>query len=70
MTGPSCENQSGCITCGDEGIPMRVLELREGEAVCVDDHGATHQVALDLLGAVLEGDRVLVHAGVAIGAVA
>jgi hydrogenase assembly chaperone HypC/HupF len=70
MTAPSCENSSGCITCGDEGIPMRVVDLRDGEALCVDDQGATHEVAVDLVGAVLEGDRVLVHAGVAIGALA
>jgi hydrogenase maturation factor len=70
MTGASCDNRPGCITCGDEGIPMRVRELRDGEALCVDDQGATHEVAVDLLGAVLEGDRVLVHAGVAIGELA
>jgi hydrogenase assembly chaperone HypC/HupF len=69
MTGSSCENQPGCITCGDEGIPMRVLEPRDGEALCVDGQGVTHEVAVELLGAVLEGDHVLVHAGVAIGAV-
>ncbi len=47
---------------------MRVLELRDREAVCVDEEGASHEVAVDLLDAVRPGERILVHAGVAIGA--
>jgi hydrogenase maturation factor len=67
MTGPSCENQSGCITCGDEGIPMRVVSVSGEGAVCVDEGGSRHEgVAVDLVGPVAPGDRVLVHAGVAI----
>jgi hydrogenase assembly chaperone HypC/HupF len=57
----------GCITCGDEGVPMRVVELDDGEAVCVDQDGVSHEVAVDLLDAVRPGKRILVHAGVAIG---
>jgi hydrogenase maturation factor len=56
-----------CITCGDVGIPMRVIALADGLAVCADDHDATHDVAVDLVSPVALGDRVLVHAGVAIG---
>jgi hypothetical protein len=56
-----------CTTCGDEGIPMRVTELREDTAVCTDEHGAEHHVAVDLIEDVAIGARVLVHAGVAIG---
>jgi hydrogenase maturation factor len=45
---------------------MRVVELRVDAAVCVDEHGARHEVALDLIEPVVPGDRILVHAGVAI----
>lgn len=55
-----------CITCGDEGTPMRVLELHGGDAVCSDADAARHEVAIDLVGPVEPGDGVLVHAGVAI----
>jgi hydrogenase maturation factor len=58
-----------CVTCADEGIPMLVAEIRDGgAAVGVDADGATHEIAVDLLDAVIVGDEVLVHAGVAIGA--
>lgn len=66
MSGSACDMRSGCITCSDEGVPMRVLELHDSHAVCVDQHGASHEVAVDLVGPVAPGDRVLVHAGVAI----
>jgi hydrogenase expression/formation protein HypC len=55
-----------CITCGDEGILMRVIELRDGNAVCADELRARHRVAVDLVGPVAVGDELLVHAGVAI----
>jgi hydrogenase maturation factor len=45
---------------------MRVAELREDGAVCVDEQGERHDVAVDLIGPVAPGDQVLVHAGVAI----
>jgi hydrogenase maturation factor len=57
-----------CITCSDEGVSMRVVSLCEDGAVCVDDDGSTHErIAVDLVEAVAPGDRILVHAGVAIG---
>ncbi len=49
---------------------MRVRELRQQAAVCVDEQGETHEVMVDLVGPVEAGTRVLVHAGVAIGALA
>ncbi len=55
-----------CITCGDEGIAMRVLEPSDETAVCRDARGDAHQVAVDLVGPVARGDELLVHAGVAI----
>jgi hydrogenase assembly chaperone HypC/HupF len=66
MTVPTCDTRSGCITCGDEGIPMRVVEARRDIAVCIDDHGARHEVAIELVDMVSAGTRLLVHAGVAI----
>ena len=68
MSDPACDASHGCITCSDEGIPMRVVELREDAAVCVDEEGAAHEVMVDLVGPVESGRRILVHAGVAIGA--
>ncbi len=55
-----------CITCGDEGIPMRILECRGSDAICSDEAAVRHVVALDLVWPVEPGDGVLVHAGVAI----
>ncbi|MEA2298540.1 MAG: hydrogenase expression/formation protein HypC [Solirubrobacteraceae bacterium] len=57
-----------CITCSDEGLPMRVVSLADetGQAVCVDESGADQSVAVDLLESVAIGDDILVHAGVAI----
>jgi hydrogenase maturation factor len=56
-----------CITCGDEGIPMRVLSAGDATAVCADDDRRLHEVAIDLVAPVRDGDMLLVHAGVAIG---
>jgi hydrogenase assembly chaperone HypC/HupF len=67
VNGSYCDGRHGCITCGDEGIPMRVLEVADGAAVCADDDGERHEVAVDLVEDVEQGSRLLVHAGVAIG---
>ena len=66
MNAPACAPGERCVTCSDEGVPMRVLELRQDSAVCVDEHGECLEVAVELIGPVRPGDRVLVHAGVAI----
>jgi hydrogenase maturation factor len=57
-----------CITCGDDGVPMRVLRLDEarGLALCSDPDGARHTVETALVAPVAPGDEVLVHAGVAL----
>jgi hydrogenase maturation factor len=55
-----------CITCSDEGVAMRVLELRDGCAICCDERGVGHEVAVDLVSPVAVADELLVHAGVAI----
>ena len=64
----SCDVDGGhCITCSDEGVPMRVVEATEpGIARCAADDGATSEVMCDLVGTVYPGDAVLVHAGVAL----
>jgi hypothetical protein len=45
---------------------MRVLELRDGCAICCDERGDSHEVAVDLVWPVAVADELLVHAGVAI----
>ncbi len=66
MSGSVCDPGGHCVTCGDEAIPMRVLESSDGTAVCVDGDGLRHEVAVELIDPVAPGQRVLVHAGVAI----
>jgi hydrogenase maturation factor len=57
-----------CITCGDDGVPMRVLRLDDerGLALCADGQGAHHTVETALVEPVGPGDELLVHAGVAL----
>jgi hydrogenase expression/formation protein HypC len=63
----SCEVTEGCITCGDVAVPLTVVELIGPDARCRDDDGREETVATELVGTVAVGDRLLVHAGVAIG---
>lgn len=57
----------GCLTCGDVAVPLTVVSIDAvGDSRCVDDDGRAEVVATDLVGPVAPGDRVLVHAGVAI----
>lgn len=55
-----------CITCGDVAIPLEVVSVGADGARCRTADGATELVAVDLIGPVHAGDRVLVHAGVAL----
>jgi hydrogenase assembly chaperone HypC/HupF len=57
-----------CITCGDDGVPMRVLRIdtERGLALCVDEDGAKSSVEIALVDPVAPGGSVLVHAGVAL----
>lgn len=66
MTGPSCEAQPGCITCGDVAVVLTVASVEGADARCQDEQGREELVATELVGQVAPGDRVLVHAGVAI----
>lgn len=59
-------DDDGCITCGDVAVVLTVVLVEGGDAVCRDDAGAQEVVAVDLVDPVAPGDRVLVHARVAI----
>jgi hydrogenase maturation factor len=63
---PGCEVTDGCITCGDVAVALTVLSLDGADARCQDDDGRTELVALEFVAHVVPGDRVLVHAGVAL----
>jgi hydrogenase maturation factor len=56
-----------CITCSDEGIAMRVERIDDtrGLALCAAEDGSKSTVEIALVD-VEPGDRVLVHAGVAL----
>jgi hydrogenase expression/formation protein HypC len=64
--GAHCSVEDGCITCGDVAVPLTVVEARGADARCRADAGREELVAVDLVGDVAVGDRLLVHAGVAI----
>jgi hydrogenase maturation factor len=57
-----------CITCADEAVPMQVqqVDAERGLALCTDDDGRRQTVEIALVEALEVGDRVLVHAGVAL----
>jgi hypothetical protein len=58
----TCEDELHCVTCSDEGVPMRVTEPAAGGiAIC---EGV--EVMTELVGDVAPGDELLVHAGVAL----
>jgi hydrogenase maturation factor len=55
-----------CVTCADDGAPMRVVRVNEqGLALCEDACGKRYTVEIALVDAG-PGDEVLVHAGVAL----
>ena len=62
----SCD-ANHCITCGDDGVPMRVLRVDEARALalCEDGDGARSSVEIALVDAGV-GDTLLVHAGTAL----
>jgi hydrogenase assembly chaperone HypC/HupF len=69
LEGAACRDPEHCITCSDEGVPMRVLEPAASDAElarCEDGGGVEHEVETALVHPVPAGARVLVHAGVAI----
>ena len=64
-----CETHHGCITCGDEAVPMRIVRVDEdrGLALCEDGDGRRSSVEIALVAPVGAGDELLVHAGTALG---
>jgi hydrogenase maturation factor len=64
--GATCSAEPGCITCGDVAVVLTVASVEGSDARCRDDQGREELVATELVGDVQPGDRVLVHAGVAI----
>lgn len=64
----ACDPQERCITCGDVGVPMRVVrvDLVRELALCEDDAGTRSTVEVALVAPVAAGDWVLVHAGTAL----
>ena len=65
-SGASCSAAPGCITCGDVAVVLTVASVAGSDARCRDDQGREETVATELVGVVAAGDRLLVHAGVAI----
>jgi hydrogenase expression/formation protein HypC len=62
----ACSADGECITCGDVAVPLAVVSVAGSDARCRDADGREETVALEFVGPVGVGDRVLVHAGVAI----
>jgi hydrogenase expression/formation protein HypC len=56
-----------CITCGDDGVPMRVVRIdaERSLALCEAEDGDRSSVEITLVDAE-PGDTLLVHAGTAL----
>ncbi len=69
---PAVCGSEHCITCGDDGIPMTVIEVDPGRglALCADEADRHESVETALVAPVVAGDLLLVHAGTAIAALA
>jgi hydrogenase maturation factor len=62
----ACDPHEHCITCGDVAVEMRVVRLDDDLAVCEAAAGDVRTVEVALVEGVSEGDRLLVHADVAL----
>ena len=65
----TCEDPYHCITCGDDGVAMRVVAVdgERGLALCETAAGGGREsVEIALVDAVAPGDALLVHAGTAL----
>jgi uncharacterized protein (UPF0179 family) len=62
----TCGPGEHCITCGDVGVEMRIVRLDDDLAVCESADGDVRTVEVALVDGVGEGDRLLVHADVAL----
>jgi hydrogenase maturation factor len=68
VTGVDTCGSQHCITCGDDGVAMRVMRIDEtrGLALCSDEDGSRQTVETALIDEVAPGDVLLVHAGTAL----
>ncbi len=57
-----------CITCSDEAVAVRVVDLLEGSLAVVDTGAGLEEVSVALVDANL-GDTILVHAKEALAVV-
>ncbi len=65
---PHCDDDV-CVTCSDEAVPVRIVELLDDELARVDTGVSVEEVSVALVDARV-GDTVLVHAKEAIAVVA
>jgi hydrogenase maturation factor len=65
---PTYDQESHCITCGDEAVPLRVVKIdaRRELALCENDDRQRTTVEIALVQPVALQDVLLVHAGTAI----
>lgn len=63
---PDTDHGEACITCGDVAVILTVVAIDGGDARCRAEDGGEEVVAVDLVGSVAPGDRLLVHARVAL----
>ena len=67
MSSDRCLPEHGCITCGDEAVALRVLDVGPtGLAMCENEAGERTDIEVGLLEPVARGDEILAHAGTAI----
>lgn len=64
MTAPECHDEV-CITCSDQALPFRVVELLPGDLAMVDVGSGVEEISVALVDTHV-GGRVLVHAKEAI----
>jgi hydrogenase expression/formation protein HypC len=64
MTAPECHGEV-CITCSDQAVAVRVVELLPNELAMVDTGSGMEEVSVALVSAGI-GDEILVHAKEAI----
>jgi hydrogenase expression/formation protein HypC len=64
MTVPECHGEV-CITCSDQAVAVRVVELLPDDLAVVDTGSGTEEVSVAFVSATV-GDEILVHAKEAI----
>jgi hydrogenase expression/formation protein HypC len=67
MTTPECHGEV-CITCSDQAVAVRVVELLPDDLAVVDTGSSREEVSVALVTAGV-GDEILVHAKEAIAVV-